>query len=456
MLSGTKQGVPWWNGNARPYALKNSQMAITRFVPGKTGKGLTDDLNDLTDSMIIKNIIAIEQNYGLWYDRRRDDHERTRRMDGEVWSPFYELPFARIGKGAAWDGLSRYDLTKYNYWYWDRLRQFATLADEKGLVLIHHNYFQHNIIEAGAHYADFPWRPANNINQTGFPEPPPYAGNKRIFLAEQFYDTSHIARRELHRQYIRQCLQNFEGNNGVIQFIGEEYTGPLNFVRFWLNTIREYQQETRTKQIIGLSTTRDVQDSILSDPLYASLIDVIDIKYWHYQADGKTFAPAGGQNLAPRQHARLLKPKSTSPQQVYRAVLEYKHRYPAKAVIYSADAWDKNGWAVLMAGGSLPAVKINDSELQGSIAAMKPVVTNARPNHWILKNDNTAYLVYDFDINQVSIDLSQDSGNFVAAWINTITGDVLKTTQHIKAGKIVNVKKPGEGSWALWLRKASK
>ena len=32
-----------------------------------------------------KNILVFDQNYGLWYDRRRDDHERVRRRDGDVW-----------------------------------------------------------------------------------------------------------------------------------------------------------------------------------------------------------------------------------------------------------------------------------------------------------------------------------------------------------------------------------
>ncbi|MBK6936887.1 MAG: hypothetical protein IPH18_08350 [Chitinophagaceae bacterium] len=152
----------------------------------RTGKGLTDDLNEVVMEMKTTNTIAIEHNYGLWYDRRRDDHERIRRMDGEVWPPFYELPFARSGIGTAWDGLSKYDLTKYNKFYWGRLKQFADLADQNGLLLIHQNYFQHNIIEAGAHYADFPWRTANNINNTGFMEPVNYAGDKRIFMQNSF------------------------------------------------------------------------------------------------------------------------------------------------------------------------------------------------------------------------------------------------------------------------------
>src|SRR5207249_2038350 len=161
---------------------------------------------------------------------------------------------------------------------------------------VHQNYFQHNIIEAGAHYADFPWRPVNNVNNTDFPEPVPFAGDKRVFMAEQFYDENHPVRRPLHRAYIRQCLENFKDNNGVIQLIGAEFTGPTHFVQFWLDVIAEWEKETGKKEIIGLSTTKDVQDSILADPARASVVNLIDIRYWHYQADGSTYAPKGGQN----------------------------------------------------------------------------------------------------------------------------------------------------------------
>ena len=247
VITGRRQDVPWWSGGILPTDLPKSKPHITRFVPGRTGKGLTDDLDSLTDAMAKSNIVAVEHNYGLWYDRRRDDHERIRRMDGEVWAPFYELPFARSGKDTAWDGLSKYDLAKYNPWYWDRLKKFAGLADEKSLVLVHQNYFQHNIIEAGAHYADFPWRTANNINNTGFVEPVNYAGDKRIFYAEQFYDLSNPVRKKLHTAYIRKCLENFKENSSVIQTISAEYTGPLHFVQFWLDVIKQWEKETGKK-----------------------------------------------------------------------------------------------------------------------------------------------------------------------------------------------------------------
>lgn len=451
VLAGNSISAPWWNGTSRPYALDKTQMAITRFVPGKTGKGLTDDLDEVTDSMQANHIVAFEQNYALWYDRRRDDHERIRRMDGDVWPPFYEVPFARSGQQLAWDGLSKYDLTKKNNWYWSRLKQFADLADEKGLLLIHQNYFQHNIIEAGAHYADFPWRTANNINNTPFPEPVPYAGDKRIFLAEQFYDTTNTAYRALHQQYIRQCLENFTGNNGVIQLIGEEYTGPLHFVQFWLNTIRDWQASTNKKAIIGLSTTKDVQDAILQNPAYHALIDVIDIKYWHYQTNGDLYAPQGGQNLAPRQHVRLLKPKGPSAQQVYRAVCEYKLRYPGKAVMYSGDAADRNGWAVLMAGGSLANVKIKDKDFLQAVSSMQPV-TQYTDRQWVLSGPQTGAVVYQTDGNMVTADI-KDNNRYEVIWINTGEGTIQKTKQVYKAGTAQQFTMPAKGNWALWLKK---
>ncbi len=389
---GRRTSVQWWSGGLQSKDIKEARPHITRFVPGRSGRGLTDNLDEVVTEMKTSNTVALEHNYGLWYDRRRDDHQRIRRMDGEVWPPFYELPFARSGKETAWDGLSKYDLTKYNLFYWSRLKQFADLADQNGLVLMHQNYFQHNIIEAGAHYADFPWRTANNINNTGFNEPVNYAGDKRIFYAKQFYDLSNPVRKELHKKYIRQCLANFKDNNGVIQLIGEEYTGPLHFVKFWLDVIREWEKETGKHPLIALSVTKDVQDSILALPAYAAVVDIIDIRYWHYQADGTAYAPKGGENLAPRQHARLLKPKKTSFEQVYRAVKEYRTKYPTKAVMYSGDSYPEFGIAVFMAGGSMPVLSENiDASILNAATGMKPVASS-NANEYVLSDGKTSII----------------------------------------------------------------
>jgi hypothetical protein len=353
-LAGKRQSVMWWRGTVRANAARETnQPSITRFVPGRSGAGWTDDLDQLADEMVKQGEVSLDHNYGLWYDRRRDDHERVRRIDGDAWPPFFEQPFLRTGPGTAWDGLLKYDLSQYNPWYFDRLKQFATLGDAKGIVLLNHHYFQHNILEAGAHYADFPWRTANNVNATGFPEPPPYAGDKRIFLAEQFYDLSNETRRKLHEAYIRHQLDNVADNANVIHLISYEFTGPQHFVEFWLNTIAAWEKETGKHPLIALSCTKDVQDAILADETRAKVVDVIDIRYWWPQANGQDYAPKGGQNLAPRQHLRLLSPKPTSAEQIGRVVREYRQKYPTKAVIVSVDGAERFGDAIRAAGGSL-------------------------------------------------------------------------------------------------------
>jgi hypothetical protein len=400
ILFGKRFNNQWWSGGAQGKDLQNAKPHLTRFVPGRAGKGLTDNINEVVDEMVESNTIAFEHNYGLWYDRRRDDHQRVRRMDGEVWPPFYELPFARSGKDTAWDGLSKYDLTKYNPFYWNRLKDFANIASYYNKLLIHQNYFQHNIIEAGAHYADFPWRTANNINNTGFPEPPPYAGDKRIFMAEEFYDITNPVRKDLHKKYIRQCLNNFKDNNNVIQLIGEEFTGPLLFVQFWLDEIALWEKETGKHPLIGLSVTKDVQDAILADAKRNKIVDIIDIRYWHYQADGSAYEPKGGQNLAPRQHARLLKPKKTSFEQVYRAIKEYKEKYPTKSVMYSGDSYPEYGMAVFMAGGSLPVLLNNiDKDIIKLAVGMKPIASLIK-NEYVLSNGKNS-IVYNSETKKL-------------------------------------------------------
>jgi len=52
---------------------------------------------------------------GAWTDRSAaDDHEMVRRIDGRVWPPFYEQPWAPERQGGGVGRVSRYDLTRFN------------------------------------------------------------------------------------------------------------------------------------------------------------------------------------------------------------------------------------------------------------------------------------------------------------------------------------------------------
>lgn len=397
LVTGNRYHIPWWAGRVKDsFVKKGAKPAITRFVPGREGLGWTDRIDSVVNYLKTNGYCMLDHNYGLWYDLRRTDHERVRRADGNVEAPFYEQPFSRTGKGTAWDGLSRYDLTKPNLWYWSRLKEFAEKGAKQGLMLFHENYFQHNIIEAGAHWVDCPWRPVNNINGTDFPEPVPFTGDKRIFMAEQFYNIDNPKLRPLHKQYIRQCLENFKDDDNVVQLISEEYTGPLHFTRFWLETIAEWEAETGRHPLIALSCTKDAQDAILADPELSKVVDIIDIRYWHYNTQG-LWAPPAGKNMAPRQFMRKMKVGKTGFAEAYKAVKEYRTKYPDKAVTFFAQQYPQYGWAILMAGGSCPNVPVKDGKFLSDVAKMAYIIGEGDSKQQMIGSPEVGYVIYSHD-----------------------------------------------------------
>lgn len=453
LLAGGQRPITWWRGSVLPKRSKIFHSNITRFVPGRAGKGLTDDLDELTDSMLEENQVSLRHHYGLWYDRRRDDHERTRRIDADVWPPFLEQPWARTGKGESWHRLSEYDLTQFNPWYFRRLREFAEHSRDKGLVLINEMYFQHNILESGTHWVDSPWRPTNAVQPTGFTEPPPWEGDT-VVMADEFYDVNHPVRRPLHRAYIRKSLENFADHPNVLHTVSAEFTGPLHFVEFWLDVIAEWQEETGQDAKIALSTTKDVQDAILEDPERSGLIDVIDFTYWYRTDTGSEFAPKGGMNLAPRQHARRggAGGRATG-SSIAGMVAEYRERYPDKAIITSLR--QAEGWPFVAAGGSLPELPADvDPQLLSAIPRMQPI-PGGPDGQWILAEKGEQYFAYRDSGAPIELDLRNEAGAFELWRIDLETGAV-RRDHLIRGGNTVSLEAPAAARpHAAWLRRSA-
>lgn len=422
VLVGGKHQTPWWNGRTTDAYMAKAKYALTRFVPGQETSGGTDRVDSVVAQMQRDHTLLFSQNYGLWTDRRRDDHERIRRKDGDAWAPFFEQPFARIGHAQggypalAWDGMSKYDLTTLNKWYFYRLQQFAKKTESIGMLLKNQHYFQHNILEAGAHWVDCPWRTANNVNNTPFLEPVNFTGDKRIFTASLFYDVTNPVMRNLHRQYIRQSLDAFKGQPNVIHSIGEEFTGPLHFVQSWLDVIAEWEQENGPV-LVDLAVTKDVQDAILNDPVRSKIVDIIDIEQWFYHDKGE-YAPEGGVNMAPRQYARKIRAGGARFEDVYRAVSEYRQQYPDKAVIYSAQKHPEMCWASLMAGGSCAAIPVTDKAFLEELSLMAPHASN-QTGVYSLEGPN-GFLVY----NDTDYTLDLKPGKYMLYQIDAKTGNI--------------------------------
>ncbi|MDR2907672.1 MAG: DUF6298 domain-containing protein [Bacteroidales bacterium] len=450
-LIGHYQRTALWKGSTRPSVIRSAGLHLSRFVPGRTGKGFTDNLDSVAAEMQQQNIAALNHFPALWYERRRDDHGRSRRVDADVWAPFYEQPFSRSGQGEAFDRLSKYDLNRWNTWYWMRLKQFADIADQKGLLFVQDHYLQHNIIEEGAHWADYPWRTANNINELSFPENVYYAGDKRVFMADQFYDITNERLVNYHRQNIRKHLDELGENTNVVHHLGMEYTGPAHFVKFWLDVINEWEQETGKDVKVMFSATKDVEDTILQHEHYRKLVDIIEINQWHYRTDGSLYAPDGGVSLAARQYVRIIEPDTDNFDGVFRAVNDYKTQYPEKVVVYRYGRNPGNAWISFLAGGSLCNLPNTADERLYHEAAQMTSHLSQKDNYWGMYKPSTGYIVY-LKSNQMELDLTADKTNYTLRWL-TPQGEIIGKPTKISGGKPIQLNKPVPDDAVMWLSK---
>jgi hypothetical protein len=317
-------------------------------------------------------------------------------------------------------------------------------------VLFNENYFQHNILEDGAHWVDCPWRFVNNVNGTGFQEPP-FEVEKRILMAPQFYDVTNPVRRKLHENFIRQNLDNFTNDANVIQFTSAEFTGPLAFEQFWLDTVGDWESETKNHPLVALAATKDVQDAILADDRRRAVVDVVCFRYW-WQTDNGLFAPKGGQNLSPRQFERQWKGGSPDDEDLAAMAAEYRRKFSGKAVIASGEDVDmgRGGWAFVCAGGSMPNLpRATDANLLAAIPQMQPWPEASTAGRRVLREPGKQILIYSGEDAPHEFDLSAESGTFRVNSVMPRTGEVTPGRTVVQAGGPVQL----PGATVVWLVK---
>lgn len=436
-LAGKSLRTALWRGTLRPSSVNAAGVHLTRFVPGMDGTGYTDVFDSVPQILSSQKAASLWHFPALWYERRRDDHGRMTRADADVWAPFYEQPFARSGKGEASDRLSRYDLDRWNKWYWSRISEFSLIADECGIAFVHEHYLQHNLIEEGAHWIDYPWRDANNINSLGFKEPTYMQGDKRVFMAQQFYDLNNKKLVSYHKKYIRKSLDEVSESSNTINHLGVEYTGPADFLGFWLRTIAKWQDETGKDTYVAFSATRDVTEEVLRDETLGSVVDVIDIRQWHYRSDSTLYAPQGGVSLTQRQYARIMDVGKTDLAGVWRAVREYRERFPDKAVLYNSARVEDSDWVAFVSGASLCALPAMDEVPNFYSNALE--INSLSPyafgrGTYAAGKKGVGYVVY---CESGSIDLSaaaslSDKTAYKLVWIEPKSGKVLSKTSGVR------------------------
>lgn len=259
----------------------------------------------------------------------------------------------------------------------------------------------------------------------------------------------------------------------VVLDLAYQYSGPLAFQQFFLDTIAEWQEKTGHTVKVELATNKDTTDAILADPVRSKLISVIDMRYWQYRPDGTLWAPPGGQNRAVREFVRkdfgvtTDFPPSTTPQQLYRQVREYRDKYPDKAIV--AYHGGVGPIPILMAGGAQclnrnPTAGHNQSTIDRAAADpiiqqhFGPLLMNLVPKDGLTESPATTWCLAD-EKNQTLIFYSLEGKEitfarlldrtYKATWLNPQTGETQPITDPVKSAPQTSLQKPTGQDWFL-------
>jgi hypothetical protein len=126
----------------------------------------------------------------------------------------YIAPFERTGPGDALDGLPRYDLTRWNPEFFERLHAFMALAEERG-IMVEVVLFSHSYSEEV--WSLNPLHPANNVN--GLSAMPWHAYTTRRI--ERLFD--------IQRRYLRKIVTELNRYGNIIYEICNEPGGNFPY-----------------------------------------------------------------------------------------------------------------------------------------------------------------------------------------------------------------------------------
>jgi hypothetical protein len=114
--------------------------------------------------------------------------------------------------------------------------------------------------------------------------------------------------------------------------------------------------------------------------------------------------------------------------------------------MYSGDNWDRFGWAVFMAGGSIATLPVLNKTFLADASSMK-IADTKQKGLWMLKGEKGCIVYAD---SSSLIQLSLSAGNYSGRFINPQSGEFLGEEMEITGGKQIELKSP-QPTVVLWL-----
>src|SRR5215510_12079603 len=368
-----------------------------------TGVHLNNDLVDRSDKTVsdFTNYLNFLQQYEhnfvrLWaWEQAAWTNESTAKIT------FDPLPYQRKGPGMALDGGRRFDVTRFNQAYFDRLRSRVVEAGQRGIyvsVMLFQGFSsQRKHIGGGNPWTGHPFNVSNNIN--GINGDP--SGNDN---GEEVHSLLVPAITSLQEAYVRKVVDTLNDLDNVLYEIsGDAPVSSRDWQYHMINYLKNYQATKPKRHPVGMSylylgSTND---------LLASPAD------WILMPGADTNPPlaAGTKVILSDMDPKLLGSTTSYPMVWESFMRGFNPIYLESGLTNpAADENVRNSM-----GYALKYSQLVD------LSSMSPS-TELCLTGYCLINPGLEYLVYLPSGGTVRVDLSAASGSFIASWFSPTTG----------------------------------
>lgn len=346
-------------------------------------------------------------------------------------------PWVRSGPGAANDGESKFDLTRFDPAYFDRLRSRVKAARDRGIyaaIML----FEGWEIQFSDAWNNHPFHAANNVNSVEADR-----DGDGFALEYNMLGADAAGRRvlELQEAYVRQVIDSVNDLDNVLYEICNEAHGASTAWQYhMIRFVKEYESRKPKQHPVGM-----------------------------------TFPYKGGTNAVLEESpADWISPNPGEAKENYRD--NPCAGCSRKVVVSDTDhLWGHTGgdniWVwrsftrglnVLFMEELLPSPTWQDSARQGmgqvrryadrmNLAAMKPE-DGLSATRYCLADRGNEYLVFQSDKGEFTVDLKDAAGSFHSEWLH-INADRVIEGKPVEGGAVRTFTTPFPGPAALYLKR---
>ena len=397
-----------------------------------TGAQLNNSLVDRSDKTILDftSYLSFLQQYEhnfvrLWaWEQAAWTNESTAKIT------FDPLPYQRKGPGTTLDGGRKFDLTRFNQTYFDRLRSRVVEAGQRGIyvsVMLFQGFSsQRKNIDGGNPWTGHPFNASNNIN--GINGDP--SGNNN---GEEVHSLIVPAITSLQEAYVRKVVDTLNDLDNVLYEIsGDAPVSSRDWQYYMINYLKSYEATKPKQHPVGMSYLYlGSATDLLASPADWILLPGTDTNP----------PPAAGAKVIFSDMDPKLLGGGTSYPLVWESFMRGLNPIYLESDLANPSA-DENVRNSM--GYTLKYSQLVD------LSSMSPN-SELCSSGYCLINPGREYLVYLPTGGTVRVDLSAASGNFVATWFSPITG---RTTSGgtVSAGIPILFTSPIAGDAVLYLK----